>query len=225
MATKGISGLAVAMATVGGFLMYVGIRDVSFQDALREVVKGKVQPIESKTGSTSQTAASFIGKSTSASQLGLAPNDDGEDSSGGVAEAGYKTSGGGLPSLVNAVYAYKGDKYSQSKRWQSGYSDCSSFVGKGLKKLGITPPGASTTYSYLGSSQWKKISRSQAGAGDLACNSGHVAIFINNSQGIGQQNSRSNVKMDSMSNLMSGTGSFVCLRYAGGGSSKNVAQA
>lgn len=42
MATKGISGLAVTVAAVGGYLVYAGIRDVPLVDGLREIIGGKV---------------------------------------------------------------------------------------------------------------------------------------------------------------------------------------
>ena len=124
-----------------------------------------------------------------------------------------------MSSLPRAALAFKDDQYSQAKRWQAGYSDCSSFVGKALKKIGITPPGGSTTWSYLSSPQWKKIARSKARAGDLAVNATHMAIFIDNTTGIGQQNARRNVQSGPIGELMSGTGGYTCLRYVGSGSS------
>lgn len=43
MASKGgISGLAVSVAAVGGFLVYAGIRDVPLIEGLREIIGGKV---------------------------------------------------------------------------------------------------------------------------------------------------------------------------------------
>ena len=41
MARAGISGLAVAVAGVGGFLVYAGIKDVPLIDGLREIISGQ----------------------------------------------------------------------------------------------------------------------------------------------------------------------------------------
>src|SRR3990170_3260468 len=42
--SAGISGIAVGLAMTGGYLIFVGIRDVSFADGLREMLKG-VAPV------------------------------------------------------------------------------------------------------------------------------------------------------------------------------------
>lgn len=42
MARGGISGLAVALAAAGGYLMYAGIRDVPLLEGLRELAGGKL---------------------------------------------------------------------------------------------------------------------------------------------------------------------------------------
>lgn len=40
--TRGISGIAVALAAVGGFLVYAGIRNVDMKTGLRELAEGKL---------------------------------------------------------------------------------------------------------------------------------------------------------------------------------------
>jgi len=122
---------------------------------------------------------------------------------------------GPFPALVEAVQQFRGDKYSQAKRWQNGYSDCSSFVGKGMKQLGLNP-GGSTTLTYLASSSWTSISVSEAGAGDIAVNSAHMVLVTGNGTAIGQQNPRRNVQEGSIRDLMSGSGPYVFRRYKGG---------
>ncbi len=50
MASKaGISGLAVAVTAVGGFLVYAGIRDVPLIDGLREITQGKTPTGKAQT--------------------------------------------------------------------------------------------------------------------------------------------------------------------------------
>lgn len=186
-----VPGTAVALATAGGVLLYAGLKGESPLKAVREVVSGSPSAL-----STTSAAAAGPGAGT-----GVLPT---------VASAG-----GGLPQLVDAAWTHATEKYSQARRWQPGYSDCSSFVGKCFKDIGITPPGASVTGSYMSWSKLRKIDISQAGAGDLLCNFTHVVICIDNTHAIGQENPRRNVAVGEFKDLMAGTGSYVCLRYAG----------
>lgn len=183
--TTGISGIGAAIIGGGAVLAYAGFRGVSPLQALKDIASGDPPSIEGKRYLRGRIDPSS-------------------------ASAGSSTN-----SLVQAAMAFKNDQYSQGRRWQEGYSDCSSFVGKALKKIGITPPGGSTTWSYLSSPQWRKIARSEAQAGDLAVNATHMAIFIDNATGIGQQNPRRNVQSGPIDELMSGTGGYTCLRYVG----------
>lgn len=196
----GISGPAVAMATAGAFLVYVGVRNVPILAGLREITNGSLPAARNKPNDATRSA--------------LAALFTGSTGTGVVAAADTTgASGGAFPALVGAVQQFAGDHYSQARRWDPGFSDCSSFVGKGLKSLGITPPGISVTGSYLTWGQLRKVDRSQLAAGDLCVNSGHMIVATGNGSAIGQQNSRSNVRTGTPEELM--PGSFVCLRYTG----------
>jgi cell wall-associated NlpC family hydrolase len=203
MAAGGISGTAVAMTTAGALMVYIGLKNLTPLDAMREISKGKLPKgaPPKKTGTAAQSAAKILFS---------------DPGGGGVVPAvAGGAAAGPLPTLVTAAQRYAGDQYSQSRRWDPGFSDCSSFVGKSLKDIGIDPPGASITTSYLAWSALSKVDRSQVGAGDLIVNTGHIIIAMDNSTGIGQQNSRRNVQTGRIEDLMSGLG-FVCLRYTGG---------
>lgn len=68
--------------------------------------------------------------------------------------------------LTQAIQKHLGENYSQSRRNQTGFSDCSSFVGKVLKDAGITAfQGLPTAASMYESN--KLISVSKAQPGDL----------------------------------------------------------
>lgn len=121
----------------------------------------------------------------------------------------------GLPQLPNACAYFKGDKYSQALRWKNGYSDCSSFVSKGMKKLGLKYPAGGTTISYLNSPQWASIPLSSVQAGDIIVNASHMIVATGPGQGMGQQNPRRNVQTGSIKDLMSGTGAYRAKRYVG----------
>lgn len=190
----GISGVGVGVVSVGALLAYAGLRGESPLTALREIASGNVTPVADKTTSVVSATGS-----------------DGGSSLTGITD-------GPFPELLRALDRFKGDKYSQARRWENGYSDCSSFVGKGLKSLGIEPPVASTTMSYGVWSKLRKIDRSEVGAGDLIVRSGtpgHMCVAIDNETAIGQQNRTDNVKIGPIRSLMYPSGSFLCLRYTG----------
>ena len=79
MASKGgISGLAVTVAAVGGFLVFAGIKDVPLIDGLREIISGKVPAGRAQTRTAQFGAASDGVSGTSV------PSDPGNYSLGAV---------------------------------------------------------------------------------------------------------------------------------------------
>lgn len=190
-----ISGLGVAMAAGGAILIYAGLQNENPLQALRSIASGHILPV----ATTFQPAA--------AATIGAA--------AGGALGA---IAGLGFPQLVTSAEQHAGDHYSQARRWDAGYSDCSSFVGKAFQGIGITPPGSSTTLDYLAWSQLKGIRGSDLLQGDLVINEAHMVIATSNSTGIGQQNSRRNVVSGAITDLMSGTGGYSYFRYVGPGS-------
>lgn len=193
----GIPGIAVGMAGVAALLIYAGFQGTDPLSALKSVATGKPVPL------TDRHEALYAGLGTDSGSGGIT-----QASLSGVAVSGPH------PEFVTAAGHYTNDVYSRPKRWQTGYSDCSSFVGKALRDCGVKPPGASTTSSYLAWRQARPISRGEIGAGDFLVSSGHMAIAINNTTAIGQQNKTSNVKVGPISQVMWGQ-SWVALRYTG----------
>lgn len=196
MASGGISGVAVALATAGGVLLYAGFQGQDPIQALKDITSGKTKKVEPKQ-------SSFTNDPTTIGQ------------GGGIVPAGYAGGGAGFSALVAAAYTHRDEKYSQGKRWQKGFSDCSSFVGKSFKDVGITPPGGSTTPSYLTWSKLRTVSRSAILPGDVLVAGGHMAIAISPTMGIGQQNGRRNVQVDTIENLMWGEPGWIPRRYVG----------
>ena len=88
--------------------------------------------------------------------------------------------------FIAAAMKYKGDKYSQPRRMEKGYSDCSSLVQKALRDIGLGDKIVTTKRMLDGDSRFKLISRSQLRRGDLLHGgsfkngvwSGHVAIYL-----------------------------------------------
>lgn len=204
----GVPGIAVGMAGVAALLVYAGFRGTNPLDALREVATGRPKGLADQAMARE---ALYEGVGGSGGAGG-----------GGVAQASLSGVSGPHPEFVRAASAYQYDAYSQARRWQPGYSDCSSFVGKALKDCGITPPGASTTSSYLAWRKAKPIPKSAIGAGDFLVSSGHMALAINATTAIGQQRQGVNVKVGPISQIMWGQ-SWVALRYTGASRSGVVA--
>lgn len=202
----GLPGIALGMAGVAALLMYAGFRGTDPLTALRDVATGQPKGL---TQAGYEREALYTGIEAPGSAGGAA-------GSGGLTQASLANpSGGAHPEFVRAATQFMNDQYSQARRWSPGYSDCSSFVGKCLKACGVTPPGASTTASYL---TWRKcvtITRDQVGAGDFLVNGGHMALAVSNTMAVGQQNGRVNVQIGPLDQIMAGSGGWVARRYTG----------
>lgn len=193
----GISGVGVGVASAGALLIYAGLKGSNPLDALRSIASGHPAAIPNASGSRGITATI----------------------PGGPAIVGGAV---GYPPLLQAVQPFTGDHYSQAKRWQPGFSDCSSFVGKGFKALGITPPGASTTLEYLAWSHLHKIpSPYEAGPGDLLISTSHMAVVIDRNSAIGQQNPTRNVATGKWADIMYGSQGYGIYRYGSSTSSSS----
>ncbi len=194
-----ISALHLAIAAGGGVLLYAALRGTSPLIALKDITSGKPPAV-----------------STEGKRIEGADHQPG-GSGGAQWQGSYKRNPMPLikvpASLIAAANTHAREKYSQSKRWQRGFSDCSSFVGKSLLDIGINPPGNSVTTDYLSSSDWVTVTSPKMG--DIAVNSQHMALFTNGSSGIGQQNSRRNVDRGSMDDLMANSGSWQIRRWKG----------
>jgi cell wall-associated NlpC family hydrolase len=192
----GIPAGTVLLVAAGGVLVYAGFTSQNPLAALKNVSSGKPTPVRNQPGVDSASFAST--------------------GAGGIARAIDVGPGGGIPNLPQACARFSGDRYSQVRRWQDGYSDCSSFVGKGLKLLGIKPPGASTTGAYLASREWKQVPSTSVQPGDLAISLNHVVVCLGSGKAIGQQNPKVNVQTGKVDDLMIGNKPFIYIRYMPG---------
>lgn len=196
MASTGISGTAIAVATLGAVVVYAGFRNVSPLQALRDAASGKPLPIVSKPTEVIISSNSGFG-----------------DSRRGA--------------VVAAAQKYVGDIYSQLKRTQPGYSDCSSFVDKALKDVGIAPPFSpwANTANYRMSPDWRTIPANMSQPGDIAISSSHMVLVTSNggSSGIGQQRPGVNVRTGSIATLF-GSQSYVYKTWTGFGSAVGAGQ-
>jgi hypothetical protein len=207
MAGKGISGLAVAFASVGGVLAYAGFKGQSPIAALRE--------ISSKAGPSAVSSPGVdLGENVATALTGA-----------GVA-VGVAAAGAVVGSVGAAAGPYMNDRYSQIRRRETGYSDCSSFVYKILRDMGmpLTVAWSATSNMHV-DPRLRTIPTSQAASGDLALSAGHVMILTGgggaNAPAIGQQNTRENVRSGTLASLMPKP--YVIKRYVNAGNPALVA--
>lgn len=203
--SKGLSGTAVGVLTVGALLAYAGFRGISPLQALRDVSSGKPPAVPS-------TNAGLV--------VGDSAGQGGSAQSSAVSPQG--TAFG--KAVANAASGFRSDKYSQGamQRIGTGYSDCSSFAAKSFRAAGVTSIQSYwTTLSFRTSSKFKVIKTSDASAGDIiitpfaTLSGAHMAVVTAPGQAIGQQNSRSNVQTGSFETIMYGKPSFIAMRYVG----------
>jgi hypothetical protein len=196
-----ISGIGVAALSAGALLIYAGLSDINPLEALKQIASGSPKAVD--TGS--HATPSGLGKASGSTALDII--DD-------VVNSGV----GPLSGLAAVAYSkYGKDIYSQGKRGQEGYSDCSSFVSKAMRSY---VPGfpLMVTGGFLFNPDWTTISDKSARAGDVVVNGAHMVIIGGRNSygvlyGVGQQRSGRNVQIDSIKNLMTGTGTFLIRRY------------
>ena len=92
--------------------------------------------------------------------------------------------------FIDAAMKYKGDKYSQPRRLEPGFSDCSSLIEKALNDLNLNTRKKVTVTTHRmgieGDSRFRLIPKSQMRRGDILWGGnyigsrweGHVAIYL-----------------------------------------------
>lgn len=94
----------------------------------------------------------------------------------------YKSSNSNVESALDWAHKQIGTPYSQAKRLQPGYYDCSSFALEYGKQLGIIPNGYNWSSKSIPNSIYvEEVPRSELKRGDLLCWPGkHVEIYLGN---------------------------------------------
>lgn len=161
----GISGLAVAMATAGGFLVYIGVRNVPILQGLREILKG-------------QTPTARPKKVTAIPDT-LQPSRFEQADDGSLFTPGGSASG--IGAIAEAGKKYIGTPYVWGGHAPGGF-DCSGLVTWVLvRDIGLTNLPNNNhviTTEFLRWNGAKTITREQCQAGDLVCWFGHIGIAV-----------------------------------------------
>lgn len=161
----GISGLGVAGAALGAYLIYAGLRDVPLMAGLRELAAGQLP----RGRPPVTTPVDFIGP--------IARGPDASDASRASSR------------LEAAARTHLGVPYRWAGHDPSGW-DCSGFVTYVLHHdLGVdltrwSALGRPLNNTHVVTGQWlvsniaTTIKRSDARSGDLACYAGHIGIVV-----------------------------------------------
>lgn len=150
--------MAVALGTVGGFLLWIGIRDVPIVTGLREILKGKIPTPREKTPTSLPSS--------------LAPNPGDRVPQGDFGAQ-----------IVAKARTHIGDPYVWGGHSPGGF-DCSGLITYVLaRELGMTnlpSPVHTVTLAFL---QWGgavTVPREQIRPGDLVCWFSHIGIASGN---------------------------------------------
>jgi cell wall-associated NlpC family hydrolase len=153
MAQTGISGKALGLATAGGVLVYAGLRGESPLEALRGILTGSPAPIPQ-----GRTVTLDVPESGSAGATGTAT---------------------GAPGSVGRAVSIALQQVGKPYKWGSigpNSFDCSGLIVYSFRKAGMNVPRW-TSATLAISTQWRKISRAEVRAGDVAWKVGHVALI------------------------------------------------
>ena len=85
----------------------------------------------------------------------------------------------GVDAFLNEAFKMKGWAYSQERRWDYGYADCSSIVIRAMINSGVTKNTSNlTTHTIASDSRFYEIPMNQAKRGDILWYEGHMEIYI-----------------------------------------------
>lgn len=86
---------------------------------------------------------------------------------------------GNVEAFINSLTSMQGWTYSQSKRMQNGYADCSSIILRAMLSSGVTSNSANLTTHTIGNdSRFYEIPMSQIKKGDILWKQGHTEVFM-----------------------------------------------
>lgn len=160
-----VNGLAVGLATVGGFLLWSGIRNVTLADSIRETLNlpNQLRPIGPAFGDTPSGLGTYT------------PSGDTAAGEQKAAAAGDASS----TELVRLVRSQIGKPYKWAAVGPNSF-DCSGLVYWALKQSGFPKAPRFTTATFgtwAKANGWTRInSAAQFQAGDVVLKAGHMGV-------------------------------------------------
>lgn len=174
--SAGISGIAVALAATGGYLVFVGIRDVSLLEGLRSILSGTTPTGKQPTVTPVPAELQLHGYGPAGSAAGF-----GATSTGAAGSAVTGAAAGQLGARIAATaMKYVGVPYKWGGTTPQGW-DCSGFVSYVLNEVGLNV-GRMVSGQFMVWNRAETVPRNDCRAGDLLCWGGHVGIAVNDTQ-------------------------------------------
>lgn len=177
----GFSGVALTTATVGGLLVYFGVKNVPVLEGLREFLKGKTPTPRPATRTTLPPELNPLLGAIQRNNIGLGqrhPVDGGVDGGGLAGGIGGSTGN----AISDSAKKYLGVPYVWGGHSKNGM-DCSGLVTVALKDIGVTGLPSMThtvTGQFLVWGGAQTVPRADMRAGDLVCWGGHIGIAVDN---------------------------------------------
>lgn len=195
----GISGTAVAVATLGAVLVYAGFRGVSPLQALRDAAGGSPPPV--------------VGNPTAAPTItGTTPQ----------LSSGFAAGGVGLLAEMKRIGA--GRKYSQLRRTGPESYDCSGLVWRAGANLGLWGPGTKwfkdpfSTASFIVHTSEIGLTRKGSAilpeAGDIIWWVGHMGVAESSTRFYSAMTTKAGIGSAPIASLDKSHGPHQCFYYA-----------
>lgn len=127
--------------------------------------------------------------------------DDEKGKSEGKSKGRRKTVGSkSSNAALNYAKSKIGMRYSQGRRDQEGYYDCSSLVKRSYQSLGLLPTKNYdlTTRTIAKDSHFVQINKSELRPGDVAWVSGHMALYAGNGKTVEAMNPSMGVRQGNL---------------------------
>ena len=106
--------------------------------------------------------------------------------SGSVPYENTKSAGLNVEAFLSQAVAMSGWEYSQSRRWDYGFADCSSIVVRALINSGQTSDHSNlTTFSINSDPRFYQVPFESMQRGDILVTDGHMEIYMGNGQTFG----------------------------------------
>ena len=98
----------------------------------------------------------------------------------------HESAGPNIEAFLSQAVAMSGWEYSQSRRWDYGFADCSSIVVRALINSGQTSDHSNlTTFSIHSDPRFYQVPFESMQRGDILVSDGHMEIYMGNGQTFG----------------------------------------
>lgn len=132
------------------------------------------------------TAENALSRSVEQPYSGSVTYDSTQVASNDQAQVVVPSAGANVEAFLSQAVAMSGWEYSQSRRWEYGFADCSSIVVRALINSGQTSDHSNlTTFSIGSDPRFYQVPFESMQRGDILVTDGHMEIYMGNGQTFG----------------------------------------